>query len=612
MQNINSVFTTTYKFGLLSSDTHLISKTDAETVQILKSIKQLNTTQLFRVLAIDYEFIHALTDDVFLSLKNKFQRLILIFNHPSDAIVPYLMKDCAPDEIIFKPQYTVQVFFEQDSILTEIQQNMTYLHLAGELNAEYENIKKELENKLDETRNDLISSRQKILDTNLRMEAMRRILYSITQESDLHRIETILNELVPASSKATWVKIVPSDLKSALETELKSQLNTTFKSFDFPQHFIFFIKGDQKAFKKDDLNLFSKITDIIAINYNRELNYNTLKRTENIVRKAFEEFNHPLAVINSNYEIVQSNSAFNQNQSEKGFCHEVLFNSKTPCVNCHLGTKYTTQMNDLVFDVYSNPIAIDNNPTKLWINLYKNKTEEHYFEQHLNQTVKMKELGIISSSIAHELNNPIGGVLSYLQLVQMDLPKDSPFLRDIQLMIDTTLRMKKIIEDLLVFSRSNNFKDVAIYDLYSLITESLSIHEIHFRNENIKIVQTQPDLSPQLQLSKSAFRDALHFIFSFYIEKMRLFRKTSSQKTGLIEVKISSTKTQTKSSSPVVSNYYVEFQGNCGFLNETEKSKDISLLALSKTLTDQSMHLEIAAPKENWISLKVIIPKSGN
>ena len=46
------------------------------------------------------------------------------------------------------------------------------------------------------------------------------------------------------------------------------------------------------------------------------------------------------------------------------------------------------------------------------------------------------------------------------------------------------------------------------------------------------------------------------------------------------------------------------------YLDEAEKSKDISLLALSKCLTDQNMHLEIAVPKENWISLKVIIQKS--
>lgn len=593
------------KFGLLTNDPELIIKTDVENVQIIQSIDQFPLGSKFHVLVADYNFL--IQQSGFDVIRNKFQRLVFIFNENEKNIMPSLFKTSLPHQVMFKSQYDNQVFFDQDQVITESQQNLAYLNLAAELNQEYENIKQELENKLDETKMDLLASRQKILDSNLRTEAMRKILYSITQESDLHRIETLLNDLLPASSKATWIKIIPENLKKHLESELSLQLNTTFKSYKLPLHFIFFIKGDQKSFKKDDLNLFAKITDVIEINYNRELNYNTLSRTENIVRKAFEEFNHPLAVIDNDYKIIQSNAAFNQHPSAEGYCHQVLFNSPTPCVNCHLGTKYTTQMNENVYDVYSNPIVIDQHPTKLWINLYKNKTEEHYFEQRLNQTVKMKELGIISSSIAHELNNPVGGMLSYLQLLQMDLPAQSAFQADIKMMIETTLRIKKIIEDLLIFSRNNNsFKDTDVYDISGLIQESLSIHEIHFKNENIKIVHMTPSLSLPLKISKTVFRDALHFIFSFYIEKIKNFRKTNSQKTGLIEVKISPPKSEHQEQL----NYYIEFQGNCGHLDEVEKSKDISLLALSKCLTDQNMHLEIAVPKENWISLKVIIPKS--
>ncbi len=596
MQNINSIITNSYKFCLITDNPALIAQTDLDNVYVIKSLDQLKTLTPFRVIAADYNFI--LKHDAFDLLKNKFQRLIFVFNSSHEKVTPYLFRQSLPDQVVFAQDYSNQVFFEQDLVLTETQQDLTYLNLAADLNQEYENIKSELENKLDETKLDLLASRQKILDSNIRSEAMRKILYSITQESDLHRIETVLNELLPASSKATWIKIIPEHNKQALEAELNHQLNTTFKSYELPNHAIYFIKGDQKSFKKDDLNLFAKIRDVIEINYNREVDYTNLALTENIVRKAFAEFNHPLAVVDSDYRIVQANAAFKR---------DITSEDKAPAfTGGQLGQKFTEKINGAIFDVYSNSIALDNNPTKLWINLYKNKTEEHYFEQRLNQTAKMKELGIISSSIAHELNNPLGGVLSYLQLVQMDLGKNNPWMTDIKAMIDTTLRMKKIIEDLLIFSRTTSLDDQGTYKVADLLQESLSIHEIHFKNENIKIVNLSEQADLALTLSKTAFRDALHFIFSFYIEKIKTFRKVSSQKTGLIEVKI----TPDQNLNFKENNYSLEFQGNCGHLDEAEKSKDISLLALSKCLTDQNMHLEIAVPKENWISLKVIIQKS--
>ncbi len=596
MQNINLSITDFFKFCLISDNETLISQTDADNVYIVKSLDQLKSLHSFRVIVADYNFI--LKHQAFDILATKFQRLVFIFNSQNEKITPYLFKQSLPDRIVFTADYSDHIFFEQDLVLTETLQDLTYLNMAADLNHEYENIKSELESKLDETKLDLLASRQKILDSNIRIESMRRILYSITQESDLRRIETVLNELLPASSKATWIKIVPEHHKALLETELHHELNTTFKAYALPSHVIFFIKGDQKSFKKDDLNLFTKIRDIIEINYNRELDYTNLARTENIVRKAFSEFNHPLAVVDSDYRIVQSNAAFKR---------EIADGDRAPQLTSgNLGQKFTEKINGAIFDVYSNSIALDNNPTKLWINLYKNKTEEHYFEQRLNQTAKMKELGIISSSIAHELNNPLGGVLSYLQLVQMDLAKDSPWTFDINAMIETTLRMKKIIDDLLIFSRTTTLDDQGTYKMADLLQESLSIHEIHFKNENIKIVNLSAQVDLSLKLSKTAFRDALHFIFSFYIEKIKAFRKLSSQKTGLIQVKM--TPDQNHNAKEI--NYSLEFQGNCGHLDEAEKSKDISLLALSKCLTDQNMHLEIAVPKENWISLKVIIQKS--
>lgn len=588
------------QYALITSKDHLASKLNPESVERLKSIESLNSQSHYKVLVVDYEQLQGKLNFDF---KNYCQRLVVVIPSSDTQIKLSYFNKSIPHLFIEENKLTEGVFLQQDQILQEEEQNLVYLNLASELNAEYENIKLELENKLSEAKLDLLESRQKILEANHHMEAMRKILYSLSHETDLFRVETLLNELLPSSSAATWVKIIPNSQQTEFEDDLVTNLKLSFKSYHLSPHYlVYFIKGDSKPFKKNDLNLFNKINDIIKINYSRELNFKKLNRTEAIVSKAFSEFKHPLAVIDMDYNVLRSNNEFNQNK--KGHkCYEIFFKKNKPCTNCQLGSRFHVEQDKNIFEIQSHSIHSDQWNKKVWINLYRNRTEEYHFEQRLNQTAKIKELGIISSSIAHELNNPIGGVLSYLQILEMELPANSPLKSDIKQMIETTLRMKTTIENLLIFSRVPNLSEKNEYSISDLLTESLKIHELQLKSENIKLVTHPIDQKYKVNTSKSVFRDSLHFIINFYIERIKAYRKISAQQTGLVEVNFSADLSQS-------AYYELEFKGNCGKLEENEKSKDISLLALSKCLTDQNMHYEIDPTQAGWIGIKILIRKS--
>ena len=104
----------------------------------------------------------------------------------------------------------METFLAADKHVQEDKQKKAFLELSGQLNIEYEKIKTDLERKIQFKKKHLMESRQKILDSNNRTEAMRKILFSLFQEFDLSRIETTLNELLPSSSKAVWIKIIPN------------------------------------------------------------------------------------------------------------------------------------------------------------------------------------------------------------------------------------------------------------------------------------------------------------------------------------------------------------------------------------------------------------------
>ena len=66
-----------------------------------------------------------------------------------------------------------------------------------------------------------------------------------------------------------------------------------------------------------------------------------------------------------------------------------------------------------------------------------------------------QDLGIITSSIAHELNNPIAGILAALEVLMLEDYLDEEVLGELQEMKQSTLRSKQLVETFLGFSKVN-------------------------------------------------------------------------------------------------------------------------------------------------------------
>lgn len=93
-------------------------------------------------------------------------------------------------------------------------------------------------------------------------------------------------------------------------------------------------------------------------------------------------------------------------------------------------------------------------------------------QQSLKQSEKLATMGQLSAGIAHELNNPLGIITMYSNILMEELPENSPYRNDLKLIVEQSDRCRKIVGGLLNFARKNQVKHKAV-DMETFVKHSL-------------------------------------------------------------------------------------------------------------------------------------------
>ena len=111
------------------------------------------------------------------------------------------------------------------------------------------------------------------------------------------------------------------------------------------------------------------------------------------------------------------------------------------------------------------------------------------------QTEKLSALGRMAASIAHEINNPLAGILLYSTNLAKKVPEEGPLKQGLEVIINETIRCKTIIQELLEFSQDKEPKKT-LNNINDIIEKALSILENEFRLQHITV---KKDLSSDMQ-----------------------------------------------------------------------------------------------------------------
>ncbi len=151
----------------------------------------------------------------------------------------------------------------------------------------------------------------------------------------------------------------------------------------------------------------------------------------------------------------------------------------------------STAFNKMLDNLQAATAELENWSQQLEYKVQKKSEEISEMQNELVHIERIASLGKLSSSVAHEINNPLSGVLTYTKLVhkrilKLDLDEDektamSKYLRVIE---EETKRCGDIVKGLLDFSRSDKL-DFKPYHLHRLLKETYTLIEHQMKIENI-------------------------------------------------------------------------------------------------------------------------------
>ena len=224
----------------------------------------------------------------------------------------------------------------------------------------------------------------------------------------------------------------------------------------------------------------------------------------------FDAITEPVMIVGSDYKIERANLAMAKTAGlditrvvEK-ICYQIFAGRTEPCIGCplqstignnqrsHQQLRHPIHQHD--FQAHAYPFVNDKGECHSAVMYYRDMTEELRLRQEVIQQEKMAAIGMLAGGVAHEINNPLGGVLAFTQLL-LQRHKEGEIAEDLQEIERSAKRCKKIVQDLLDFSRVSKEREMCLVDVNLLLEKVVPFLRIEMRSLNVDL---QLELDQQL------------------------------------------------------------------------------------------------------------------
>ncbi len=239
---------------------------------------------------------------------------------------------------------------------------------------------------------------------------------------------------------------------------------------------------------------------------NRELETRIARRTRQLARakleweSTFDAIVDPVAIVDPDYTVVRANVAYGRSaridvrELPGKRCHQVVAGRSTPCEACPLVAVLDgaparaadiTTADGRILEVSAYPLPPEKSRSEerplaeleaaegglRVVCCYRDVTEARAIQDELERTRRLASLGLFVGGVAHEINNPLGSILAFTQILLGMPVSDEPDVRETLREIEASaIRTKRIIDSLEAFAHGSTARHTQL-DLGALVSD---------------------------------------------------------------------------------------------------------------------------------------------
>jgi len=137
------------------------------------------------------------------------------------------------------------------------------------------------------------------------------------------------------------------------------------------------------------------------------------------------------------------------------------------------------------------------------------------------ESKRLSSLGELAAGVAHEINNPLGGITVYSNLLLEDTPEDDPKYSNIKKIIRESDRCKNIVKGLLTIARQGQPK-LEQADLHKIISEALNNLKSEDIFKNVRVIEHFGEDLPAVFVDSSQIQEVFENVIRNAAEIMEV------------------------------------------------------------------------------------------
>jgi hypothetical protein len=419
-------------------------------------------------------------------------------------------------------EYTQRAIDEAWSIIREQEQNEIFNKLLVEKNQNLKIEKEQIKKEILAAAEDQKTNQKKVKIIAEWGYLLRQSLWIIHRSENLKEVEELLLDLLIVPFHLKSIEIVVSGARSEKVFVAQTTLKLTLQSEHADIATLWVSKKDDSLFTAEEKDFFNRLAEALELAISRIKVVEDLAELEQQWQRSFDAISDPVVLTSENFDIIQTNSAAKNwiaanKAKESESCYSALFGRSTPCSECRRDQKFelSYKQHDTIFEVSSHRIHKFNNTSfPIYIHLYRNVTHIKQMEISLVEQSSQLALGTLSSSIAHELNNPVGGILTLSQLLKMDFEVATKEFEVFSLIEKKAIECKEVIETLLEFTHAHSAEPNSQCDIGNIIHQGFALYTTiqEGQNKQFKLFEVTEHIF--LQAKPKLLSDLFYLVFA--------------------------------------------------------------------------------------------------